>query len=448
MLLACLTLAGAGPAVGQNPPAGTAHAADRAVLELPRGDSATLRLSVLYQLAEQRSPQLEAARALARAAEARVPGVKRPPDPQLQLGFMNRSLPSFAPMDPLGMTQLQLMQMVPLGGKLSLSGNVASARADAARERAADVGWDVRSRVAMAFYELYLTDQSVSVAAETRRLLVDIAKTAEAMYAVGNGRQADVLKARVEIAQMEEEIVRMRTMRVALTATIAGLLDREPDSSLGSPVLPAFPAELPSIDSLVALAERNRPMIRAGYSELRAADASAALARKEVWPDLELGVAYGQRGGETGGVEQMASFMLGATLPMFAGSRRRSMREEADAMRLMARADLQAMRSQTRARVTELYAKYNQARNLAQLYRTTVLPQARAAVTSSLAAYRVGDVNLMTLLDNEMTVNHHGQQLFALDAAQGMALAELEMLIGRELFDPSTTAPGDAGSKR
>jgi outer membrane protein TolC len=87
------------------------------------------------------------------------------------------------------------------------------------------------------------------------------------------------------------------------------------------------------------------------------------------------------------------------------------------------------------------------ARNLTQLYRTTVLPQARAAVTSSLAAYRVGDVNLMTLLDNQMTVNRYGQELFALDAEQGKALAELEMLVGRELFDPNVALSAGAGSK-
>jgi outer membrane protein TolC len=356
---------------------------------------------------------------------------------------MNRSLPSLAPMDPLGMTQLQLMQMIPVAGKLSLAGNVASAQSEAARERADDVGWDVRSRVAMAFYELYQTDRSLAVAVDTRRLLEDIAKTAQAMYAVGDGRQTDVLKARVEIAKMTEDVVRMRTMRVASTAKLAGLLDLTPDSTLATPVLPVFPNELPTLDSLLALADRARPMIRAGRSDLRAADASATLAAREIWPDLQVGVAYGQRAGEMG-TERMGSFMIGASVPVFAGSRQRKMRDEAEAMRAMAVADLQAMRAQTRARVAELYANLVRARNLAQLYRTTILPQARAAVASSLGSYRVGEVNLMTLLDNEMTVNRYSQELYALDAEQGTTFAELEMLIGRELFDVNA-APATVG---
>ena len=66
-----------------------------------------------------------------------------------------------------------------------------------------------------------------------------------------------------------------------------------------------------------------------------------------------------------------------------------------------------------------------------------MIPQTEATVASALAAYRVGGVDFMTLLDNRMTVNKYRQQLFALDAEQGKAWAELEMLVGRELFDPN-----------
>jgi len=102
----------------------------------------------------------------------------------------------------------------------------------------------------------------------------------------------------------------------------------------------------------------------------------------------------------------------------------------------MSAADLAAMRAETRGRMAELYADYMRAKNLRALYRTTVLPQAEATVTASFAAYRVGDVNLMTLLDNQMTVNRYRQELVMLDAEQGKAVAEMGMLLGRELFDP------------
>jgi outer membrane protein TolC len=431
-------------AVAQSSAASTAGDRDVAPRNAP-----PLVLGTIYQQLATASPRLEAAQALARAAEARVPGARRPPDPQLQLGFMNRELPSLKPMDPLGMTQLQLMQMVPVAGKLGLAGDVAAAQAAAARNRAADVRWDVRAQAAMAFYDLYQTDQSLDVAIATRRLLQDIATTAQTMYAVGEGRQPDVLRAQVEIARMTEDIVRMETMRTGMDARLAALLNRAPQADPASPVLPALPAQLPPLDSLIRLAQANRPMIQAGREELRGADAAAALARRELWPDIEVGVQYGWRAGPMGmGTEQMGSLMLGASIPVFARSRQLQLREEAAAMRTMAAADLAAMRAETAGRIASAYADWRRARNLSDLYRSTILPQAQATITSSLAAYRVGDVNFMTLLDNQMTLNRYQQELSALVAEQGKAVAELEMLIGRELFDPNVVAAPAAGSER
>lgn len=409
-----------------------------------RSDSSAedITLAELYARLARHSPRIAAARSLADAARARIPGARRPPDPQLQFGFMNYRLPALAPMDPIGMRQLQLMQMLPIAGKLSLSGRVADAQAVAAGARAQDVRWEQRARVAMAFFDLYQADRAVGVARETRQLLADIATTAQTMYAVGDGRQADVLRARVEIARMNEEIVRMETMRSAMTSRLRGLLDEPPDTTPMVPAPPQRPPDIPSLASLVAEAEANRPMVRAGEADLRAATSAERLARREIWPDLQLGVQYGQRGGPMG-TERMGSLMIGASLPVFARDRQLQMRVEASAMRAMARSDLVAMRAETRARVAELYAEIMRARTLQALYRTTVLPQAQAAVTSSLASYRVGTVNLMTLLDNQMTVNRYRQELFVLESEQGKALAELEMLIGRELIDVNSRTPRD-----
>lgn len=389
---------------------------------------------------EQRSPRVAAARALADAARARVPASRRPPDPQLQFGLMNYEVPRLAPMAAIGMTQLQVMQMLPIAGKLSLSGRIADAQAEGAGARALEVRWEQRARLAMAFFDLYQADRALLVARETRQLVEDIATTAQTMYAVGDGQQADVLRARVEVARMNEEIVRMATMRTAMGARLGGVLGEPVDTSRLSPVLPAFPSTIPSLDALQAEAEANRPMLRAGEADLRAAHTTERLARREIWPDLQVGVQYGQRGGAMG-TERMGSLMVGAAIPVFARDRQLQMRAEAGAMRAMAQSDLAAMRADTRARVAELHADFMRALNLRALYRTAVLPQAEAAVTAALASYRVGSVNLMTLLDNQMTVNRYRQELFLLDAELGKALAELEMLVGRELT--ASPAPGE-----
>lgn len=399
-----------------------------------------LELGEVYQVARTQSPRAEAARALAAAARARVPSARRPPDPQLQLGFMNYMIPGLAPMGAIGMTQLQVMQMIPAAGKLRFAGRAAEARAAAAGERARDVEWDVRARVAMAFYDLYATDRALEVARETLRLLQDIRAIADAMYRVGEGRQTDVLRAQVEIARMIEDTVRMTTMRMGMAASLNALLDRPANTHVGSALLPTFPDSLVSLQALMSESS-SRPMVRAAERDVETAAAEARVARRDIWPDLTLGVQYGQRGAEMG-TERMGSLMLGASIPVFARSRQLRMRDEAVAMQRMADAELAEMRAQTRGDVATVYTTLVRARNLTALYRTTIIPQAEAAVASALAAYRVGSVDFMTLLDDRMTVNDYRQQLFALEAVEGKTWAELEMLIGRELFDPNTGAGG------
>jgi outer membrane protein, heavy metal efflux system len=398
-----------------------------------------LELANVYRNARERSPRIAAARALTDAARARAPSARRPPDPQVQFGFMNYTLPGLRPMDVLGMRQLQLMQMLPLPGKLGLAGRVADASADAQAERARDVDWEVRSKTAMAFYDLYVTDESLAIDRETLRLLHDILRTTESMYRVGEGRQADVLRAQVEIARMVQDTIRMTTMRSAMSARLNAIIDSPAETMIGTPVLPAFPDSVPGLSAALVAAIADRPMVRAGERDLEAAAAQTKLARREIWPDLTIGIQYAERGG-MGGTERMGSLMFGATLPVFARSRQLRMRDEAAAMQQMSRADLMAMKAETQAAIAEAHSNLTRARNLSTLYRTTLLPQAEAAITSAFAAYRTGSVDFMTLLDSRMSLNRYRKELVELEADEGKAWADLEMLMGRELFNPVSLA--------
>ena len=399
---------------------------------------APLTLDAVHALVAERSPRVRAAAALARAAAARVPGASLPADPALQLGLMNYALPDLRPDPTLGMIQLQVVQALPVPGKLGAAGRAAGARASAAGARVADASWEARTAAAMAFYERYELEGGAAIARETRRLLEDVSAVASAMYRVGDGRQADVLRARVEIARMDEELVRMAAMSEAAAARLAATADVPVDVVRGAPVLAHFPDTVPSREALAELALASRPMLAAGAADVRAAAADAALARRALWPDLEAGVQYGQRRMEMG-TDRMGSLMVGATIPVFARARQLAMREEAAAMQAMAAAELEGMRAETRGRVAAAHAELESARRLAALYRATVLPQADAATASALASYRSGGVDFTTVVDARLDVNRYRQQLLALEAAEGRAWAELELLVGRPLITTTAT---------
>jgi outer membrane protein, heavy metal efflux system len=137
------------------------------------------------------------------------------------------------------------------------------------------------------------------------------------------------------------------------------------------------------------------------------------------------------------GTERMGSAMIGFSVPIFAGRRQLRMREEAAAMESMAGSELAAVRAEVDSRIGQLLADLERARTLITLYRNDVIPQVEASVESSFSSYRVGAVDFMTLVDAQMTANRYEQELYALFADYGRAVAELEATVGRAL--PATT---------
>ena len=396
----------------------------------PSGD---LHLEEVYALAAERNPRIAAAGAAADASATRVPSAGMPPDPVFQIGAMNLRLPELdADMESSMAPAIQLMQMVPFPGKLGLSEQIAERTSAMARANAEEMAWMVRADVAMVFYDLYAADRQIEVMRRTLRLLEDFERIARAMYGAGTGRQSDVLRANVEIARMEGEIARMGAMREVATARLNGFLVLPVETPVPSPALPALPARVPERDTLRSWAEETRPMLLGAKTGVERAGAARDLARKELWPDLALGVQYGQRDAGMG-LERMGSFMVGFSLPVFARSRQLRMRDEAAAMERMSQADLAETRAEVDARIGQLLAELARARTLIALFQGTVLPQAEANVESTYSSYQVGSVDFMTLVDARMTVNRYEQEYYQLLADYGAGVAELEAVVGREL---------------
>ena len=175
-----------------------------------------------------------------------------------------------------------------------------------------------------------------------------------------------------------------------------------------------------------------RPLLRRDRTAVARAELGPALARKTIWPDFTVGVTYGQRD-RGAGTQRRGSAVIGFTLPIHAGSRQIAALDEARASLRRATADLSASRAEVASRIGVLVAELETAGTLIDLYRSGILPEARATVESALSSYRVGGVDFMTLVDAEMSANRYEAELVDLFANYGRAVAGLESTIGRPL---------------
>ena len=393
----------------------------------------SLALDDVLAAARERNPRLHALRAVAEGAAYREPAASTLPDPMVQLGIMNFGLPSFNADMPTSMApSVQVMQTIPFPGKLSIRGDIASYESEMAGTVVGEAEWEVRSMASGMFYDLYGLDRRLEVMGETLSLLQDFQQVAKAMYVSGMGRQADVLRADVEVARMDGDIRAMRAMRITMAARLNGLLDRPADTPVPPPMLGHLSMTIPPADTLAAWARESRPLLEHGRLGVAQARRRTDLARRDFWPDLTLGVNYGQRNPGTG-TERMGSVMVGFSLPVFASRRQSALRDAALAMERMAQAELGSREAGVRARIGEIMAELDRSRSLVRLYADEVIPEAKATVESALSSYRVGAVDFMTLVDAQMTVNRFEGEYFQLLGEYGKAYTALESVVGRSL---------------
>lgn len=388
--------------------------------------SDTLRLADAVATARGANPMLRAARLRAEAEMDRVGPAGALPDPELSLGLMNRPLDGFGTAEPMTMNQVQVTQMFPWPGQLGNRADAQRHLADAASLDATDTERQLVARLTETYYQLAAIDRALDEMAETRDLLRQFHEVAQTMYGVGSGQQADVLQAQVAVARMSADITTTSAEREGLAAHVNALLGNTAATPIGALELTEPADTLPGVDSLIALATANRPALQAARARAAAAESSARAAARDRYPSFMISAAYSQRPQ----FDDMGTVMLGVSIPLWAGRKQNDLHRAAETDRAVRDAETRDLYDATYAEVTALRAQAERARTLITLYETAILPQARASVESALSAYRVGKVDYMTLVNDEMTVNRYAIERYRLIAAYQSAVAGLRALTG------------------
>ena len=335
-----------------------------------QGQQDTLRLVDAIALAQRDNPALQAARLIADAAAERVSPAGAWSDPMLSFGLMNRPLDGFGTDDMMTMNSIELMQRIPWPGKLGFAEERAERLADAQALDAAETERQLVARVTGAYYQLAFMDRGLVVMRETRDLLRDFLDVSSTRYAVGEGLQQDVLQAQIAVAQMTENITVLEQDRVAMAARLNALLGRSATVAIAALGLPEPEGELPPVDSLMLQAAAERPALAAARERARAAEAGYRSSRRQLYPDLTVSLGYGQRPQYT----DMATIMIGVSVPIFAGSSQLPLRREMAAEQAAREAEARDLSNETFARLIELRAAAARAARLAALYRDAILP--------------------------------------------------------------------------
>ena len=401
------------------------------------GPSGEDPLRALVSEALKRNPDLASARISAEAAGHRILPAGSLPDPMLSLSYSNFPVDDFAiDKEPMTSRDIGFSQAIPFPGKLSLKEEIARLGAAQAGDQAEMVRNLVRFRVRRNFFALIENRAVQRLTEKNKAYLGELLAVANARYAVGKTPQQDLFKVQVEISRMENMLIALRKQEVAILSDLNTLRDRPVGTAVDLPSSYPVPEILTSEEDLVDIATASNPDLKREADAVKQKEKALLLARKQIFPDFQVGAAYKFREDSQAGADRPDFFSANVmvSLPLWHG---RKQDEEVEA----ALRDLSSRESgyrnavnSVRNRIREITAGITRWRSSLALFDSGLLPQARESVNSSLSAYQVGQVEFASVLLGQIALYQQEIEREKAADALGISVAELELVLGKELF--------------
>lgn len=385
------------------------------------------------------NPELRAARENVSAFEERPSQAEALENPRLGLGILNLPVDTFRfDQEPMTQKQIAVVQRFPFPGKLGIKGDIARKELEMAREDEGEKRNALIMQVKVAYWNLLFLQKALRKTEENRDFLREFVRIAETKYSVGMGIQQDVLKAQVELSRMNDRLIALEQQTRSLVARMNTLLARPVAMKIG---------DLGDLDlveksdfamtdaALEEIALENRPALRTLRLTIEKNELAQRFAEKSYYPDLDVGVSYGQR--DDGNGAERPDFLSGTvtvTIPLWHRSkeRRKVLEEQANVRK--ATEQYNAMKNSVLFQIQDILSEIHKYGREVDLFRTGLIPQSKSSLESALSGYQVNKVDFLTLVNNQTTLYNYEIEYYRALANYENKIAELEAAVGKRLF--------------
>ncbi|MFQ5599752.1 MAG: TolC family protein [Candidatus Krumholzibacteriia bacterium] len=395
-------------------------------------EDASLEECLLY--AARHNPGLEAAFYRWKAATEQVPRSRSLSDPRLTYAYFLREVETrVGPQR----QRLSISQTFPWFGKLAARGDAALEAARAAEQRYEGIRLRLFHAVTRMYAEHYYLARAIELTRENLELMMHWEEVARAKFRAGTGTHAEVIKAQVEIGSLSDRLRTLTDRRGAVLAELNALLQRPVDAPLTAADSLRDEAVGASDSALTALLPEESPELRALESEIERRRHELRLSSKEFYPDFNLGAGYVMTG-EAVNREQPDSgkdpltVQISINVPIWRGKYAAGTRA-AEARLRAARQDRQDRLKRLEAAVKRVAYELRDAGRKVRLYQDTLIPKGNQALQATSTAFQAGSLDFLNVIDAQRVLLEFRLAYERALADQTSRLAELEMLVGRDL---------------
>ena len=377
---------------------------------------------------------LEAAFNRWKAELEKVPQARALPDPMFSYTHFIRTIETRTG----ALTNwFRLSQKFPWFSKLLLRRDVALEAAKAAQRRYEDTRLKLFYTVKDAYYEYYYWGRAVQVLRENVQLVGYLESVAREAFKTGGATHADVIRAQVELGELEDRLRSLRDLRQPIVARLNAALHRFTSAPLPTPK--AILEEKVSVndEELFELLKHNSPELQALKAEAAREKTSIDLAKKDYFPDItiqgeviDVGEAERPRPSDSGQDPVAVTVMV--NVPIWFSKYRAGVRE--------AKARYAAALNKQNHRENDLLAElqmalynFRDAGRKISLFRDTLLPKARQSLKVSQQAFEAGKADFLDLIDAERKLLEFELFYERALADRAQRLAEIEKIVGRQI---------------
>ncbi len=190
-------------------------------------ESGSLSLQEALSLCVENNPRVLEAKKKMGMAEARVVQSRAYPNPEIDLSSTGL-LPEVTGSENAVETEVQLQQEVEISGTRHQKRLIAEAEVGIARENWRNTLAEIKVAVKEKYWALQLAQKKSELAAENVEYARKFLNQVELKYRSGKTTLAEVIRARLELTQVENDLIKVRKIKRLAEAEINTLLNRSP----------------------------------------------------------------------------------------------------------------------------------------------------------------------------------------------------------------------------
>ncbi len=319
---------------------------------------------------------------------------------------------------------------IPFPDKLRLRGRIGTSVVDAVGASLTQLQQQLAANAGRLYDSVMVVHLQRRNLLESRELSAEFLKRTQARFNAGTVAKLDVIKAQVDLAQAENDLIASRRDVANADAALNRTIGRITGTAIVASDSLGVPIALPPLDVVEASALTSRPELTAIEAQQRGARASSTLVRENAFlPDLTLGA------GRDLAVPSGITYSVGFTvpIPLLFWQHTRGEFAETHHRELELAATLRDARAAVAQDVRTTYATAEAALRQVVFLRDQLLPSAREAYRISTVSYALGGLSALEVLDARRQLLSAQSQYADALAAANSTRSDLERAAGAAL---------------